>query len=236
MSVEIAKSEKSQPTYSQRSTVTREVVISIVKSSLSAVPWIGQALNEALFDFRARIQQERLNKFFTEVAEDVGRLNEEKIDKEYISTDEFSDYIESISKRVAENRSENKRARYRTILLSAISGNRPPDLSSVFLVILNEITDSELSLFSKLYVINSSLPPPAKPIDENINDVRACQFTKERTSEMGFEHSDFLAMVQSMVRKGILYDDGAGRFDTLPYEIIRMSELGVRFYKYLIGG
>lgn len=234
MNTEITKTRENQPGYQHHSDITREVVISIVKSSIGAIPWIGQVLNEALFECRARIQQERLNKFFTEVAADVSRLGEDKLDKEYLSTEEFSDYIESISRRVAENQNDGKRKQYRNVLMSAICGKRPPDLSSVFLSILNEITDMELSLFSKIYATSKDLPPVAKPIEENIDDVRICQFTKERILEMGFEQSDFLVMIQSMIRKGILYDDGAGRFDTVPYEIIRISELGLRFYKYLM--
>ena len=57
---------------------------SIVRSILGATPIVGTALNEAFFDLRARLKQERLEKFVEELAKNVHSLETEMIDTAYI--------------------------------------------------------------------------------------------------------------------------------------------------------
>lgn len=54
-----------------------------------------------------------------------------------------------------------------------------------------------------------------------------------KITSLGIENSDFRAMVQSMIGKGLLFDDSGGLYDRSPYDIIRISEIGMRFYAYL---
>lgn len=233
MTTEITKPELTDTSSLRRSDVAKEIAISAVKSVVGVVPWIGQALNEALFDCRGRIKQERLNAFFSDVAVRVEQLGEEKIDKQYITTDEFSDFIEQIAKRVADNRNQKKRSIYSSLLIAGVCGHRPPELSSTFLGILEEISDSEFELFSTLFKLSHKIGPVPPRFEGDFEDGQFLRFPAERIATLGISKSDFLAMVQSMIRQGILFDDSAGRFNTQPFEVLRISELGVRFYGYI---
>ena len=41
---------------------------SVIRGLVGAIPYVGTALNEAIFDFRSRLKQERLEKFVEELA------------------------------------------------------------------------------------------------------------------------------------------------------------------------
>jgi hypothetical protein len=72
----------------------KEYGLSVLKGVIGAVPYVGTALNEIIFDARSRLKEDRLNSFFAEVAEEVERLSEESIDHDYLKSEEFSDLIE----------------------------------------------------------------------------------------------------------------------------------------------
>jgi len=38
-----------------------EIIKSTFKSLIGAIPYVGQAINEAIFDYRSRIKQNRIN-------------------------------------------------------------------------------------------------------------------------------------------------------------------------------
>jgi hypothetical protein len=61
-----------------------EIAVSIIKGALGAVPVIGQALMEALFDYRSRVKQERINRMLVELTEEIGRRADLKIDFSYL--------------------------------------------------------------------------------------------------------------------------------------------------------
>lgn len=233
MTTEITKPELTDTSSLRRSDVAKEIAISAVKSVIGVVPWIGQALNEALFDCRGRIKQERLNAFFSDLAVRVEQLGEEKIDKKYIATDEFSDFIEQIAKRVADNRNQKKRFIYSSLLLSGIQGIKPPDLSETFLDILGELSEAELHLFSKLHQMHRERMQQDSAAADYLQDGVYWYFTSEKVAAMGMDYSDFLTLIQSMIRKGLLFDSSASYWGRSPHSIIRISEVGVRFYEYI---
>jgi hypothetical protein len=128
--------------------------------------------------------------------------------------------------KVASNRSDAKRKIFKDLLLSTIEGRRSVDLSKSFINILGDMTDQEMFLFAKFYLINQGATDPS-----TVEKKR--KFDKERVEQMGYEYKEFLIMVQNMIGKGILFDDGVGRYGTRPYEIVRISTLGVAFYDYV---
>src|SRR5262249_42910959 len=103
---------------------TREYGIGVLRGLLGAIPYVGTLLNEIAFEARSRIKQARLQAFVLELSEDIRRLAEDKIDKEYIASEEFSDLFEDVATRVARTRDERKRAYFRNVLVKGICGSR----------------------------------------------------------------------------------------------------------------
>lgn len=71
----------------------KQVLIGIAKGSIAALPYFGGALNEALFEVRGRIAQNRINNFvesFLIHLNDLGiTLNEEAIHSEDFNDPKF---------------------------------------------------------------------------------------------------------------------------------------------------
>ncbi|HEY5588542.1 MAG TPA: hypothetical protein VIK86_06255, partial [Candidatus Paceibacterota bacterium] len=97
--------------------VIQEVGISIAKGVMGAIPFVGTALNEAIFDGRGRVKQERLNTFIAELTKYMTNINKNQINYDYIKSDDFGDIFESIMKRVVYNKSLEKMHRFKTILV-----------------------------------------------------------------------------------------------------------------------
>lgn len=222
MNDEIVKIERPDP--------PAEIWVSILKSAFGAVPVVGQALMEVVFDGRSRIKQERINNFFKDSAEEIRRTIEHKIDFEFIKSEEFSDLLEDILHKISSNKSKAKQEHFKRLFLQAVEGHRPPDMSQTFINILGEITDAELALLAEIYNIYNQglqLQKEGKKVDNTIH------LKKDQTGIFGIDRTQYLLMVQSMIRKGILYDESLGRADGHPYEVIGINELGLQFCEYI---
>lgn len=204
-----------------------EIGVSIIKGALGAVPVVGQALLEVLFDCRSRIKQERINNYFQDIANELRSQSDLKIDLEYLKTEEFSDLVEDILLRVACNRSQAKREHLKRVLLKAMQGHRAPDMAKTYLNILDEITDEELVLLAQFYKAHRGQPSLFN------GPARLGHFQKSDFDELGYEYEHFLLMVQSLVYKGLLNDETMGRYDSDSQKTIRITVLGVSFYEYL---
>lgn len=88
MSDEIVRIERPDP--------PAEIWVSILKSAFGAVPLVGQALMEVVFDRRSRIKQERINRFFIDLSETIHKKVNGKIDYDFLKSEEFSDLFEEI--------------------------------------------------------------------------------------------------------------------------------------------
>ena len=86
---------------------------SMVRSIFGAIPLFGTALNEATFDLRARLKQERLERFIEDLAKNVHSLETEKVDTAYIHSEEFVDFLEDVLIRATKTRAEEKRKKTR---------------------------------------------------------------------------------------------------------------------------
>ena len=64
----------------------------VVRGLVGAIPYVGTLLNEAIFDLRARLKQERLEKFVEYLADSLQTLEHDKIDVAYIQSAEFIDF------------------------------------------------------------------------------------------------------------------------------------------------
>ena len=74
---------------------------SVIRGLVGAIPCVGTALNEAIFDLRARLKQERLEKFVEKLAGVLKTLDTAKVDTAYIQSEEFVDFLEDVLIRAA---------------------------------------------------------------------------------------------------------------------------------------
>lgn len=221
MSNEFLGIERADPT------PTADMFVATLKAVFGAlVPPVGQGI-EAYVNWRSRVKQERINEFFNDI---IREIEKDKIDYEFIRTDEFGDLLEEILLKVAINRSRIKREHFKKILVHTFEGNRSPELSATYLNILNESTESELFLLAQFYKAHVDEPSVFR------GGPRLGFFQKSDIEDLGYNHGEYLLMVQSLVRKGLLNDQTMGRYDADSQRTIHITALGVGFYEYITCG
>lgn len=123
----------------------KELPISLARSIFSAVPFVGQLLNEVVFEYRGRIKQERLNSF-TQLLSDYFTNNLE-IDLKNLETEDFSDLLESVLKRVVQTKSIEKQKRLRDILVNKIQNPFTEiDNSEIYLDLITNLSEVEINI------------------------------------------------------------------------------------------
>ena len=207
----------------------KEYGLGVLKGVISAIPYAGGLINELLFDARSRLKQDRLNAFFFEVAADVRKLGEEKLDKPYLTSERFSDLIEDICNRVAREGSETKRRHFRKVLLDAMQGKAPPTFEGVFIHILGEMTEAELDVLGGFVWAHSR--QKELNLAGRKSEVAAIDYSQPAIK--GYLATDYKLIVQSLIRKGLMFDDSFGRFDTPPHTVVAATELGAAFHRWL---
>ena len=177
----------------------KEIGISIVRSAFSAVPFVGQLLNEIAFEFRGRIKQERLNKFTELLSEFFGSANDFEI--ENLKTEDFSDLLESVLKRVVLTRSEQKHKRFRDILINKIKNpSADIDNSEIYLDLITSLNEEEITI---LFYHQS--------LDQNFENDRNAIRESERNL---VSKNEALTKEKELKEKGF-----ANNFDTIQSEI-----------------
>lgn len=126
--------------------ILREVGISATKGAIGAIPFVGTVLNEVIFESRGRIKQERVNKFIEMLQDFMGTVSEESINFQHLKSDEFSDIFESILKRIAYTRSEEKMKRFRKVLVSEMQNPSDTDFTETFLDIISRLEEVQIKI------------------------------------------------------------------------------------------
>ena len=122
----------------------KEIAISIVRSAFSAIPYAGQLFNEVFFEYRGRLKQERLNKF-TELLSQYFSKNQ-NFNIESFQSEDFSDLLESILKRVVDTKSEQKLERFKDILINSLNENIDYENSERYLDLVKSLSEIEIKI------------------------------------------------------------------------------------------
>ncbi|WP_018883094.1 hypothetical protein [Paenibacillus massiliensis] len=124
----------------------KQVLIGVAKCSISAAfPYLGCALNEALFEVRGRIAQDRINQF---VESFLAHLNDlgVTLDEDIISSEDFNDIYAAIIKRVVDTKNEHKIKIFRDILTSSSITTYQSDFIETFLDLVTRLDFMEIEI------------------------------------------------------------------------------------------
>lgn len=123
----------------------KEILISIGKSVLGAIPYGGTAFNELIFEYSGTIKQKRLNRFVEILAENF--TEDSGINIENIKTEDFHDLFEAVLQRVVRTKSDSKLKRFKDILIRQL--NHPSEHSELndhYLDLISNLTEEEISI------------------------------------------------------------------------------------------
>jgi hypothetical protein len=116
-----------------------EHILNILKAGLSAAPFAG-AIASLMTDYIPSSRAQRLEQFAEQIAEDLLRL-QDRVDPDYLHTDEFAYMFERCFRATAENPQKEKLDAFRGILInSAISRDLTGEEKEYFLNLALSLT------------------------------------------------------------------------------------------------
>ncbi|MXX37496.1 MAG: hypothetical protein F4Z85_05360 [Gemmatimonadetes bacterium] len=121
----------------------------VVRGLVGAIPYVGTLLNEAIFEGRARLKQERLEKFVEYLAENLQNLESDKINVAYIQSAEFADFLEDVLVRAAKVRAEEKRRKLAAVLAGRLQHAEGTPFDDRFLDLLITLSDIQVRILAE---------------------------------------------------------------------------------------
>ena len=203
----VSTTSLSTKTYAMKSTE------SVVRSLLGAIPSIGTALNEAIFDLRARLKQERLEKFVEYLADSLQTLEHDKIDVAYIQSAEFIDFLEDVLIRAAKVRAEEKRKKLAAVLAGRLQHAKGTPFDDRFLDLLVSLSDTQVCILAEHL-------RAAEEREDSEEDAEHRQPSYYNVSE-----SEYPLLIQDLMSKGLfVFAEGFGKVTELGQAFIRFLE------------
>lgn len=136
---------------SNKREIIKEVRISTLKGLIGAIPFAGTAINEAVFEARSRIKQNRVNTFIENFGEYLNQFNEDDLNLEQIKNDDFGDFFEELIIKVSKTRSEIKRTAFQTLLTNQLINASPIDFAELILETISSLQEKQIPILYKLY-------------------------------------------------------------------------------------
>lgn len=108
-------------------------------------------------------------------------------------------------------------------------GQRQTDHTALFLDVLGEIGEAELMVLEKIaaatrWVVEKERAGEKAEIEP---------FDYSAAEIMGLPPQEFRVALQSLIRKGLAFDDSFGRWGARAYTFARATDLGLRFLEWL---
>lgn len=187
--------------------------ISILKGLIGAVPYAGTALNEAIFECRSRIKQNRINNFVLQLGQYIEDHNE-NIDLEYIKSEQFGDILESIFKEVLRTGVKDKLDRFKKILVKQMNSSNHVEFTETFLDIISKLNEKEIELLD-YYSKN----------DDELGTVKYERFN--------IDENMYRFYIQDLISKCLMIDDSVGRLSCWPLDVVKITQLGRDFLEFI---
>lgn len=155
-----------------------QTTISTLKSLIGAIPVVGGAMNEFLFETRGRIKQDRINKFVEAFANYLSELKPVQLHISQIEKEEFGDFFEEVILKVAKTKSEIKKETFKKLLANQIVKPKNFDYAGLLLEIIGNLHEEQIPILQKLFV-ERSMPKIQGDLFQKQNQLD--KLSKERT-------------------------------------------------------
>ena len=150
------------------------------------------------------------------------------MDVRHLESEAFGDLLESILRRVIMTRSEQKRVRFRQVLLREILAPRATDLQELFLDLIAELEEQEVEMLREY---RAAAEIAAQRSEEDSQVPLAGAF---RTAEhFGMDEAAYQIARDHLGARGLLFDDGMGRWDASARQFYEITELGLAFLRFI---
>lgn len=125
----------------------------VVRALINAIPYIGGSIDILLSSSGQSFIQKRIERFIEELNRQVSQLGDNKINKDFLNTEEAFDLIIKAFNAASRTRQQEKLKLYSKIIKGALTEGREfeEDDPETFLRIIEELTVKELRVARHLY-------------------------------------------------------------------------------------
>jgi hypothetical protein len=145
----------------------KDHLLNIFKAGLSAAPFLG-ALSSLMTDYIPSSRAKRMEDFAAQIADDLSQL-QDKVNTDYLLTDDFAFLFEKCFRAVAENPQKEKLRAFRGILVnSVLNSNLLEEEKEFFLTLATNLSTLHLRILRFMATPEKYLDAAGIP-KENIN-------------------------------------------------------------------
>lgn len=202
----------------------------VTTGSLDAALYAGGgAFLQKIFGLRGKFKQNRVIRFTDEFIKFI-HIHEPDFDKEYMSSEDFSDFFEKLIINVSETKSTLKHNRFKNLLLNQISIKKNYDTSTRYLNLMTNLEEKQIVLLEHFGENESHDNDELSNIDKsNLNYSR-------KEIEDSIEHSELEFLLIDIRSKGLIKRKEGAIGATRPMSIFRhhsITQIGKEFLSYI---
>jgi len=124
-----------------------------LRATISAIPWIGSSLDAFLSTKGQKIVQNRIISLFDALKDEMRDIQESKVDKPYLESDEFFDLTLKALEAATRTKEIAKIATYAQILKGAVVGRREAEFSGEDAIrVILDLTPRQMELARAVYL------------------------------------------------------------------------------------
>ncbi len=121
---------------------------SVYKSIIGFIP--GNHILNELLDYRANVQQNRLNKFSEFLKNSFEDVTGKSFDPEHLKSEHFIDVFETIVRKVASTGNEEKLKRYRNVLLRTMFEKNDSEIFFKYVDMIDSVSETQVLILSAM--------------------------------------------------------------------------------------
>lgn len=126
----------------------KEVVSSIANLIAESIPVVGSVIAEGLA-FQGKVKQTRFNIFTEKLKVYFESSSNQKIDEEFLRSEDFAQFFETVIRKVVDTKSEEKINIFKEIVVNKIKAKEVQDFSESFLHLVHVLNEKQIELLFK---------------------------------------------------------------------------------------
>lgn len=136
-----------------------EQQIEIAAALAGAIPFAGSVASEIIRAVAVRRQNRRLNEWLESLREDLERLGESSLNRDFLESEEFQDLFEEIATQVSDTRQEEKLDAYRALFLNTVKAPEPSfDRAAEITSLVSRWQPAHIVLLRNLVALEGPIP------------------------------------------------------------------------------
>jgi len=152
--------ERRIPELDRRIAVQRVAIESLLQAFVDLIPVAGPALTKFYAGRRTELQLMRLRHFAAEAGSRLRTLEErDLLDRQFLESDEFCEFFDSVATRVAQERAEEKRRHYASILAHGLVSDADRSFLASALHVLDSMDPVHVVILRSLLAIEQQYDP-----------------------------------------------------------------------------